>query len=67
MAMEVHRFVTRQRPIESLLEGELLAHGTAPLASCKKPQRVVYVQEVAKTAAGKFNRRVMRERLKQAQ
>ena len=67
MTMEVRHCVIRQRPIKPLLEGELLAHGNAPLASCKKPQRVDFVQEVAKTAAGKLNRRVMKERLKPTQ
>jgi acyl-coenzyme A synthetase/AMP-(fatty) acid ligase len=34
------------------------------LASYKKPQQVIFVQEITKTAVGKLNRRAMRERLK---
>lgn len=45
-------------------EQELVAHVAAQLASYKKPQRVLFVQEIAKTAVGKLNRRVMREKLK---
>lgn len=45
-------------------EQELVAHVATQLASYKKPQQVIFVQEIAKTAVGKLNRRAMRERLK---
>ncbi|MDL5035076.1 hypothetical protein QRD40_01800 [Comamonas sp. Y6] len=45
-------------------EQELVAHVAAQLASYKKPQRVLFVKEIAKTAVGKLNRRLMREKLK---
>lgn len=44
-------------------ESELVAHVAAQLASYKKPQRIFFVKEIAKTAVGKLNRRAMRERL----
>ena len=45
-------------------EQDLVNHVAAQLASYKKPQRVLFVQEIAKTAVGKLNRRAMREKLK---
>ena len=44
-------------------EEELVSHVASQLASYKKPQRVLFVAEVAKTAVGKLNRRAMRDRL----
>ena len=60
MAMEVRRCVTRQLPNKSFLEDEVITHVAAPPVSCKKPQCMVFVQEVAKTAVGKLNRHLMR-------
>ncbi|WP_447593905.1 class I adenylate-forming enzyme family protein [Aquipseudomonas campi] len=42
------------------------AHVAAQLASYKKPQRVLFVDEIPKTAVGKLNRKALRERLRNA-
>lgn len=44
----------------------LVAHVGQQLASYKKPQRVLFAEEIPKTAVGKLNRRLLRERLSQA-
>lgn len=45
-------------------ESDLIAHVAEQLAPYKKPQYIVFVKEIAKTAIGKLNRRAMREMLK---
>lgn len=44
------------------LETELIEHVAGRLASYKKPQRVLFAEAIPKTAVGKLNRRVLRER-----
>ena len=43
-------------------EAELVAHVAGQLASYKKPQRVIFADEIPKTAVGKLNRKQLRER-----
>ena len=43
-------------------EAGLIAHVAGQLASYKKPQRVIFADEIPKTAVGKLNRRALRER-----
>ncbi|WP_034387992.1 class I adenylate-forming enzyme family protein [Comamonas composti] len=43
----------------------LIAHVAGQLASYKKPQRIVFATEIPKTAVGKLNRRLLRERLQE--
>jgi len=42
-------------------EAGLIAHVAAQLASYKKPQRVLFVTDIPKTAVGKLNRKQLRE------
>lgn len=46
-------------------ESELIAHVAAQLASYKKPQRVMFVDSIPKTAVGKLNRKQLRDRFGQ--
>jgi len=48
------------------LAAELIAHVAARLASYKKPQRVIFTEQIPKTAVGKLNRRALRDRLRAA-
>jgi fatty-acyl-CoA synthase len=41
-------------------EAELVAHVAGQLASYKKPQRVIFAADIAKTAVGKLNRKQLR-------
>jgi fatty-acyl-CoA synthase len=45
-------------------ESELIAHVADQLASYKKPQRVLFADEIPKTAVGKLNRKQLRERFR---
>jgi fatty-acyl-CoA synthase len=47
---------------ESLSEGEVIAHCKAKLGGVKSPKSVEFVAEIAKTPAGKFDRKAMRKR-----
>lgn len=49
------------KPGEDASEAELIAHVAAHLASYKKPQRVLFVSEIPKTAVGKLNRKQLRD------
>lgn len=40
----------------------MIAHVAAHLASYKKPQRVLFVDEIPKTVVGKLNRKQLRGR-----
>ncbi|GAA2831696.1 acyl-CoA synthetase (AMP-forming)/AMP-acid ligase II [Leucobacter komagatae] len=48
-------------------EPELVSFVGERLAGYKKPKRVVFVQEIPKTAVGKLNRRILREQLGKVQ
>lgn len=48
---------------QSATEQELIDFVSARLASYKKPQRVVFIDAVPKTAVGKLNRKALREQL----
>ncbi|MGB6055782.1 MAG: AMP-binding protein, partial [Burkholderiaceae bacterium] len=50
------------RPGQQADEAELIAHVAGQLASYKKPQRVLFVAEIPKTAVGKLNRKQLRDR-----
>lgn len=52
------------RPGQSAEPQALMDHVAGQLASYKKPQRVVFAQEIPKTAVGKLNRRLLREQLR---
>jgi fatty-acyl-CoA synthase len=45
-------------------EAELIAHVAQQLASYKKPQRVLFVEALPKTAVGKLNRKALRDRFR---
>ena len=49
------------RPGQQVTAEELIAHVAAQVAAYKKPQRVVFVSEIPKTAVGKLNRKQLRE------
>jgi len=43
-------------------EAQLIAHVATQIASYKKPQRVLFVTEIPKTAVGKLNRKQLRDK-----
>jgi hypothetical protein len=48
------------------LAAELIAQVAGRLASYKKPRRVIFVEQIPKTAVGKLNRRALRDSLRAA-
>jgi acyl-CoA synthetase (AMP-forming)/AMP-acid ligase II len=52
------------RPGQSASESDLIAHVAGQLASYKKPHRVLFIDEIPKTAVGKLNRKQLRERFR---
>lgn len=54
--------VVKLRPGTDASESELIAHVAGQIASYKKPQRVLFVDEIPKTAVGKLNRKQLRDR-----
>lgn len=55
--------VVALKPGKTVTEQELIAFAAERIASYKKPQRVVFVDAIPKTAVGKLNRKAVRERL----
>jgi len=53
------------RPDQTVQESELIAFVASKVASYKKPHRVIFAQDVPKTAVGKLDRKVLRARLRQ--
>lgn len=51
------------KPGQTVSEQELIAFVAGRVASYKKPQRVVFVDSIPKTAVGKLNRKALREQL----
>jgi len=51
---------------QEVTESELIAHVADRLASYKKPQRIIRVDALPKTAVGKLNRKQLREHYSQA-
>jgi len=49
------------RPGLDVSESELIAHVATQIASYKKPHRVLFVEEIPKTAVGKINRKQLRD------
>jgi acyl-CoA synthetase (AMP-forming)/AMP-acid ligase II len=60
--VEVVTAVVVPRAGQAVDEAALIAHVAGRLASYKKPQRVIFAEEIPKTAVGKLNRRALRER-----
>ncbi|OKO85816.1 long-chain fatty acid--CoA ligase [Bradyrhizobium sp. NAS80.1] len=52
------------RPGQAAQESELIAFASSKIASYKKPRRIVFTQDIPKTAVGKLDRKVLRNRLK---
>jgi acyl-CoA synthetase (AMP-forming)/AMP-acid ligase II len=50
------------RPGQEASGPDLIAHVAERLASYKKPQRVIRVEAIPKTAVGKLNRKLLRDR-----
>ena len=48
---------------KTLDEEELIRYVGEQVASYKKPRKVIFVDEIPKTAVGKLNRRLLRESL----
>jgi acyl-coenzyme A synthetase/AMP-(fatty) acid ligase len=48
------------------LAAELVARVAGQLASYKKPRRVIFAEQIPKTAVGKLNRRALRDSLRAA-
>ena len=61
--IEMVTAVVALQPGQHVAGDALIAHVAAQVAGYKKPGRVVFVDEVPKTAVGKLNRRAMREQL----
>jgi fatty-acyl-CoA synthase len=53
------------RPDQTVRESELIAFVASKVASYKKPHRVIFTQDIPKTAVGKLDRKVLRARLRQ--
>lgn len=51
------------KPGQTVTEDELIAFVADQVASYKKPQRVVFIDAIPKTAVGKLNRKALREHL----
>jgi acyl-CoA synthetase (AMP-forming)/AMP-acid ligase II len=51
------------KPGQTVSEQALIAFVAERVASYKKPQRVVFVDAIPKTAVGKLNRKALREQL----
>jgi acyl-CoA synthetase (AMP-forming)/AMP-acid ligase II len=60
--VEVVTAVVVLRKGHEVSKAELIAHVAGQLASYKKPQEVLYVEEIPKTAVGKLNRKLLRDR-----
>ena len=60
--VEIVTAVVVLRPEQQASETELIAHVASQLASYKKPQRVLFVTDIPKTAVGKLNRKQLRDR-----
>lgn len=63
--VEMVTAVVALQPGQQVDEEALVVHVAAQLAGYKKPGRVVFVDEVPKTAVGKLNRRAVRDQLRQ--
>ena len=53
------------RPGLDVSESQLIAHVATQIASYKKPRRVLFVDDIPKTAVGKLNRKQLRDRYSQ--
>jgi acyl-CoA synthetase (AMP-forming)/AMP-acid ligase II len=53
------------RPDQAAQEPELIAFAASRIASYKKPHRILFTQDIPKTAVGKLDRKVLRNRLRQ--
>jgi len=62
--VEIVTAVVVLRAGQQASEAELIAHVADQLASYKKPQRVLFADEIQKTAVGKLNRKQLRERFR---
>lgn len=62
--VEIVTAVVVLRAGQQATEAGLIAHVAGQLASYKKPQRVLFAQEIPKTAVGKLNRKQLRESLR---
>lgn len=54
------------RPDQAARESELIAFVASRVASYKKPHRIIFAQDIPKTAVGKLDRKVLRARLRQS-
>ena len=62
--VEMVTAVVALKPGQQVTQEALIAHVAAQVAGYKKPGRVVFVEEVPKTAVGKLNRRAVRDQLR---
>ena len=53
------------RPGLEASDSELIAHAATQIASYKKPHRVLFVEDIPKTAVGKLNRKQLRDHYSQ--
>ena len=51
------------RPDHQASEADLISHASEKIASYKKPRRIIFTDSIPKTAVGKVNRKVLREKL----
>jgi fatty-acyl-CoA synthase len=63
--VEIVTAVVVLRAGQQASEAELAAHVAGQLASYKKPQRVIFANEIPKTAVGKLNRKQLREQFRE--
>jgi acyl-coenzyme A synthetase/AMP-(fatty) acid ligase len=61
----VTAFVTL-RPGQTTEEAELIDFVASEVASYKKPHRIIFTQDIPKTAVGKLDRKVLRARLRES-
>jgi len=52
------------RPDQTVQEDDLVSFVSSKIASYKKPRRIIFTDSIPKTAVGKINRKVLREKLR---